>query len=98
MHKHRIIEAIIKDDSDHDYIHDQAIHNTIRKYFKWANQSEVDINFTKSYSEESYSLSLCVDAIFKNIEDYALFKLSFDKHPYTQLKITSDMEGYFDNE
>jgi|TARA_R110001606_G_scaffold398076_1_gene576275 hypothetical protein len=96
--KLRIIDATIKDDSDYDYLHDQAIHNTLRKYFKWAEESNADINFTKSYGEESYSLSLYVDAVFKNIEDYAQFKLSFDKHPYTQLKMTPNMEGYFDNE
>jgi len=60
--KHRVIEARVKDDSDYDYIHDQAMHNTLRKYFKWAEDSGAKISFNKSWGEGDYSLTLCVDA------------------------------------
>ena len=58
MHKIRVIEARVKDDSDYDYIHDQAMHNTLRKYFKWAEESGADVSFNKSWGEGDYSLTL----------------------------------------
>ena len=98
MHKIRVIEARVKDDSDYDYIHDQAMHNTLRKYFKWAEESGADVSFNKSWGEGDYSLTLCVDAIFEDKEDFALFKLTFSEMPFTRLNIKPDMEGYFVNE
>ena len=94
----RVIEARVKDDGDYDYIHDNAMHNTLRKYFKWAEESGAKISFEKSFEDIGYTLTLCVDAIFEDKEDYALFKLTFSEMPFTRLNITPDMEGYFVNE
>ena len=93
--KLRIIEANVKDDGDYDYIHDSATHNTLRKYWKWAEDSGANLNFERSWGEGDMYLKLCVDAVFENKEDYALFRLKFGDKPLNKLKINGNMEGYF---
>jgi hypothetical protein len=95
MHKHRIIQSRVKDDGDYDYIYDNAIHNTLNEYWKWAETSNGTVSFEKSWGDEYYDLTLCVDAVFEDADDYALFKITYGTEPYNQLEINSNMEGEF---
>ena len=96
--KVRIIEANVKDDGDYDYIYDNAMQNTLEHLWKWAEHSKGTVSFEKSFEDIGYTLTLCVDAIFEDKEDFALFKLTFSEMPFTRLNITPEMEGYFVNE
>ena len=96
--KVRIIEANVKDDGDYDYIYDNAMQNTLEHLWKWAENSKGTVSFEKSFEDIGYTLTLCVDAIFEDKEDFALFKLTFSEMPFTRLNITPEMEGYFVNE
>ena len=49
----------------------------------------------KEYEDIGYTLTLCVDAVFEDADDYALFKITYGTEPYNQLEINSDMEGEF---
>ena len=94
--KTKLIECTINDSSDYDYIYDNAVHNTLRKYFKWSEISDVNVNFTKSYDEQGYGLLVVVHAEFQSKEDYALFKLNFDPEPLNKLVI-NNLESYFEH-
>jgi len=97
MHKLQVVNCKVKDDSDFDYIYDNAIHNTLAEYFKWSECCEEGVRFEKSYTDkEDYSLSLMVDAVFDNKKDMALFKLAFGDKPKQKLIIKDGMEAYFE--
>ena len=96
--KVRIIEAAVKDDGDYDYIYDAAVHNTLSEYWVWAETSKGTVSFEKSWEDDSAFPKLCVDAVFEEHEDYALFKLTYGGKPYTKLQINNMMEGQFVNE
>jgi hypothetical protein len=96
--KVRIIEAVVKDDGDYDYIHDSATHNTLKQYWKWAEESGAKISFERNWGDSDYSLKLIVNAVFEDEQDYALFKIMFGHQPLNKLKINKDMEGYFIHE
>tara|TARA_B100000035_G_C21006420_1_gene557495 strand:+ start:852 stop:1151 length:300 start_codon:yes stop_codon:yes gene_type:complete len=97
MHKVNVINCKIKDDSDFDYIYDNAIHNTMAEYFKWAECCEEGVRFEKSYTDkEDYNFSLIVDAVFDSNKDMALFKLAFGDKPLNKLVIKDGMEAYFE--
>tara|TARA_E500000331_G_scaffold214586_1_gene205788 strand:+ start:508 stop:792 length:285 start_codon:yes stop_codon:yes gene_type:complete len=83
--KIRIIEARVKDDADYDWIYDQALQNTLNEYFKWAENYEGKISFTKSWGDPSYDLVLNVDAEFTDAETFALFKLTYGDKPFNKL-------------
>ena len=93
--KVRIIEANVKDDSDYDYIYDNAMQNTLEYLWKWAEHSKGTVSFEKSFEDIGYTLTLCVDAVFDQPEDYAVFKLAYDGKPYTKLELNNMMEGKF---
>jgi hypothetical protein len=93
--KVRIIEAKLKDDGDYDYIYDNAVHNTLNEYWKWAETSKGTVSFKKEYEDIGYTLTLCVDAVFEEPEDYALFKITYGGKPFTKLQINNMMEGQF---
>lgn len=95
---HKLIESRVKDDGDYDYIYDNAVHNTLKKYFKWADESNVKISFYKDYTDDpmGYGILLNINANFTNSEDYALFKLTFGTEPLTEIKTNPDMESWFE--
>jgi hypothetical protein len=93
--KVKVIEAVINDDSDYDYITDSAMHNTLADFFKWSKEAGVKISFEKEFDNSDYSLKLIVWAILDNKEDYGYFKLMFDGAPFNKLDIKSDFEGRF---
>ncbi len=95
--KVRVIEAPIKDDGDYDYIYDNAVQKTLNEYWEWAEHSKGTVSFKKSYDETGYRLLLCVDAIFEEPEDFALFKLRFGIKPFTKLQLNNMMEGHFEH-
>jgi len=96
MHKVNIVNCKVKDDSDFDYIYDNAIHNTLAEYFKWSECCEEGVRFEKSYTDkEDYSLCLIVDAVFDSKKDLALYKLAYGSEPLTTLIIKDGMEAYF---
>ena len=97
MHKVNVINCKIKDDSDFDYIYDNAIHNTMAEYFKWSECCEEGVRFEKSYTDkEDYNFSLIVDAVFDSKKDMALFKLAFGDKPLDKLVIKDGIEAYFE--
>ena len=91
----RIIEARLKDSSDYDFIYDNAVHNTLGDYWKWAETSSGTVSFEKNWNDEGVYLVLEVDAVFEEPDDYALFKLTYGGKPFTKLQINNDMEGEF---
>jgi hypothetical protein len=93
--KVRIIEANVKDDGDYDYIYDNAMQNTLEHLWKWAEHSKGTVSFEKSFEDIGYTLTLCVDAVFDEPEDYAVFKLAYGGKPYTKLQLNNMMEGKF---
>ena len=93
--KIRVIQASIKDDGDYDYIYDNAVQNTLNEYWTWAETSKGTVSFEKSYEDIGYTHTLCVDAVFEDKEDYALFKLTYSGKPYTKLQLNNMMEGEF---
>ena len=93
----RVIEAAVKDDGDYDYIYDNAVQNTLNEYWKWAETSKGTVSFQKSYNDIGFRLTLCVDAVFEEPEDYALFKLRFGVKPFTKLQLNNMMEGTFEH-
>mgnify|MGYP001276098582 CR=1 FL=1 len=93
----RVIEAAVKDDGDYDYIYDNAVHNTLNDYWTWAETSKGTVSFVKSWEEDSAFPKLCVDAVFEEPEDYALFKLRFGNKPFTKLQLNNMMEGHFEH-
>ena len=90
-----IIDALVNDNADYEFITDNAMHNTLNDLFKWAEESDVNVAFTKEYDKEGYSLRLLVKATFESKEDYALFKLAFDGKPFNKIDINPNMEGRF---
>ena len=60
--KVRVIQATVKDDSDYDFIYDNAVQNTLKDYWTWAETSKGTVCFEKNYEDIGYSLTLCVDA------------------------------------
>ena len=52
-------------------------------------------NKAKEYEDIGYTLTLCVDAVFEEPEDYALFKITYGGKPFTKLQINNMMEGQF---
>ena len=93
----RVIEAAVKDDGDYDYIYDNAVQNTLNEYWKWAETSKGTVSFQKSYNDIGFRLTLCVDAVFEEPEDYGLFKLRFGVKPFTKLQLNNMMEGTFEH-
>jgi len=89
MYKHRIIECNVNDSSDWDWIYDEAVQNTLKEYFKWADDNNGNINFEKSWADVSYTLTMQVDANFEDKDTYALFKLSFGNKPYNKLNVNT---------
>ncbi len=85
MYKHRIIECIVNDSSDYDYIYDSAVQNTLDEYFKWADAQDGTVSFEKSWGDPSYNLCLQVDAKFDDKDTYALFKLVYGNKPFNKL-------------
>ena len=78
MYKVKIVDCKIKDDSDFDYIYDNATQNTLAEYFKWAECCENEVDFERSYSDkEDYSFSIMVHAVFDNKKDLALYELAY---------------------
>ena len=75
MYKHRIIECNVNDSSDWDWIYDEAVQNTLKEYFKWADDNKGNINFEKSWADVSYTLTMQVDANFED-KDTFFSKLS----------------------
>lgn len=90
-----IIDALVNDDADYEFITDNAMHNTLNELFKWAEESNVNVSFTKEYDKQGYGLRLLVKATFENQDDYALFKLAFEGKPFNKIDINKDMEGRF---
>jgi hypothetical protein len=96
MYKVKIVDCKIKDDSDFDYIYDNAIQNTLAGYFKWAECCEEEVHFERSYSDkEDYSFSIMVHAVFDNKRDLALYKLAYGSEPLSKLIIKDGIEAYF---
>lgn len=93
--KVRLIEASVKDDGDYDYIYDNAVQNTLKSYWSWAESSKGKVSFVKNYEDIGYTFTLCVDAEFEEQEDYALFKLAHGDKPFTKLVIDNMMNGEF---
>jgi len=94
--KVRVIQATVKDDSDYDFIYDNAVQNTLKDYWTWAETSKGTVCFEKNYEDIGYSLTLCVDAKFDEPEDYALFKLLHGGNPLNKLVVDNKLEGHFE--
>ena len=93
--KVKVIEAVVNDDGDYDYIHDSAMHNTLAEFFKWSKEAGVKISFEKEYDDSDYSLKLIVWAVLDNKEDYGYFKLMFNGAPFNKMDIKTDNEWRF---
>jgi|TARA_B110000444_G_C18837800_1_gene597085 hypothetical protein len=89
----RIVDCVVNDSSDYEWMHESAISNTIGKYFEWADNNNINVQFTKSYDDELvYGLKLYIDAKFDHPEDRAQFVITFGNKPFTRLK---ESEGGF---
>lgn len=85
-------------DNAEEVIVNCAIHNTCKKFWRWANQHSTNITVTKHVNEDlaTYSTRFKLVATFENQTDAALFNLSFGSElPYAQLEIDPDMQAYF---
>ena len=72
-HKYCVIDTNAPSDSDYEIITENAIHNTLREYWKWCNDTDVDVEFEIRYYdkvESMYDNGLKVLACFKHKQDY----------------------------
>ena len=58
-----IIDSIVNDSADYEFITDNAMHNTLRSLWDWAGKSSVNISFTKEYEKEGYGQTLAVHGV-----------------------------------
>ena len=94
--KVKVIECVVKDDGDYDWLYDNAIQNTLKEKFDWADSCKGSLHFEKALVDNNhYMLTLHVDAIFDNKEDLALYRLTFGDDPLTKLVTEHNMESYF---
>lgn len=96
-HRCRIVQAPINDDSDYDYIWENAIHNSLGPFWKFAEEATGTVHFEKHFDEspDAYGgMELIIDAVFDNKTDMAYFKLEFDL-PYNHILIDDNLESKF---
>lgn len=97
MFKLRIAEVPINDSADYDYMWENAIHNSLGPFWKFAETSKSNIHFEKSFNDspDAYGgLVLHLDAVFEDRSDLAYFKLNFDL-PYNAMEVKPDLETIF---
>ena len=96
-YKHRIVQAPINDDGDYDFIWENAIHNSLGPFWKFADRAKGSVHFEKSFNgdKDAYGgLELIIDAVFDEPTDLAYFKLEFDL-PYNNIEINGENESFF---
>ena len=71
-----IINACVNDDADYEYVTENALHNTLQPYWKWADDADVNINFSAEYDKQGYNLMLIVVAKFDNEQDCKDFQVN----------------------
>lgn len=91
-----IINCRVNDSSDYEWMYENGIHNTINRYFQWADSVGTSISFEKQLLPNDTALTLNVNATFKNKHDMSMFKLSFGTEPKKSLKSNDIMEFYFE--
>lgn len=90
--KHTLINLKLSDSSEWvDFILSDAIQNTLRPYWDWAEQNQIDILFMKELDQEPnmYNIRIRVIAEFNNSNDAAIFKLAYGDKVHTKLEISS---------
>lgn len=74
--KIKLIDSIISDSADYEVFYDQAIQNTLKKYFKQCDEQNIKAQFVKKYGDDLvHGLKLNVYVEFENKQDMAVFKL-----------------------
>lgn len=94
MYKTLIIKAPAPRDADYEMITDTAIHNTLKEYWKWAEETGVNLQFQVKYPDEQeyYSdESMHVYAEFNTEQDYNDFTICHIwQLPKTELNLASE--------
>lgn len=96
-YKYRVVECPINDSADYDYIWENAIHNSLRPFWKFADNSNGTVSFEKSFDDgpDAYGGAvLIIDAVFDDPSDLAYFKLNFDL-PYNTIEMNDKLESFF---
>lgn len=82
-----VIRANVNDDADYEYMTDNAIHNTLQPYWKWAEDAGVNVEFTKEYDRQGYGLELLVIAKFDCDRDCKDFQINhFNQFPHKKMQ------------
>lgn len=92
----QIVKCMVNDSSDYEYLYESAINNTFQKYFKWADEHNIPVNFIKSFGDDlTHGLMLDITADFEHKEDEAQFMLTFGNKIYNKIHEKEMMEFEF---
>lgn len=84
-----VIKANVSDDADYEMFTENAVHNTLRQYRKWAKDADIDVEFSLEYDKQGYGLELNVFASFEHEQDSRDFKVNhMGLLPHKKLQIT----------
>jgi len=82
-----IIKANVNDDADYEYLTENALHNTLRPYWKWAEDANVEVTFTQEYDRQGFGLEMLVYANFENDQDCKDFQINhLNQFPHKKMQ------------
>lgn len=78
-YKYCVIDTNAPSDSDYEVFTDNGVHNTLREYWDWCRETDVDVEFEIRYYdrfESMYEHGMKVMACFENKDDYNDFAVT----------------------
>jgi len=87
MNRLCVISANVNEDADYEYLTENAIHNTLQPYWKWAEEASVDVTFTQEYDRQGFGLQLLVFATFECDQDRKDFQVNhLNQFPHKKMQ------------
>lgn len=72
--EYKVIDSVVSDNADYEWMTENGIHNTLKPYWQWADETGAHVEFEVRYPHsKTWGVSLQVFALFKNDADYRDF-------------------------
>ena len=72
--EYKIIDSVVTDNADYEWMTENGIHNTLKPYWQWAEESGAHLEFEVRYPDSNtWGITLQVFALFMNDADYRDF-------------------------
>lgn len=73
--EYKIIDSVVSDNADYEWMTENGIHNTLKPYWQWAEDTDAHVEFEVRYPEDpkQWGMTIQVFALFDTDADYRDF-------------------------